>query len=210
MHKNATKCNKTQSKWCINKHGASKIIDTWNSGVDVRSGEIPAFAGDSDTRGCHLPPWRYRHSFDYSSPHRAPGETLCLAVGSSSGDITMSLPSWRCRFGCSCSPSNGGWSRCLPPTQSVSLQSIIYTVVKVLRQCLSGLVGSCCLLANSSWRLWVWSMLIWWLLESGLASVISIFRRDTVLRLCASPLAIPGGWRCKAGLCCLVVLYFTK
>jgi hypothetical protein len=27
MHKNATKCNKTQSKWCINKHGASKIID---------------------------------------------------------------------------------------------------------------------------------------------------------------------------------------
>jgi hypothetical protein len=29
MHKNALKCNKTQSKWCINKHGASKIIDTF-------------------------------------------------------------------------------------------------------------------------------------------------------------------------------------
>jgi hypothetical protein len=29
MHKNATKCNKTQSKWCINKHGASKIIDAF-------------------------------------------------------------------------------------------------------------------------------------------------------------------------------------
>jgi hypothetical protein len=29
MHKNATKCNKTQRKWCINKHGASKIIDTF-------------------------------------------------------------------------------------------------------------------------------------------------------------------------------------
>jgi hypothetical protein len=28
MHKNATKCNKTQSKWCINKHGSSKTIDT--------------------------------------------------------------------------------------------------------------------------------------------------------------------------------------
>jgi hypothetical protein len=28
MHKNATKCYKTQSKWCKNKHGASKIIDT--------------------------------------------------------------------------------------------------------------------------------------------------------------------------------------
>jgi hypothetical protein len=28
MHKNATKCKKTQRKWCINKDGASKIIDT--------------------------------------------------------------------------------------------------------------------------------------------------------------------------------------
>jgi hypothetical protein len=27
MHKNTMKCNKTQSKWCINKHGASKIMD---------------------------------------------------------------------------------------------------------------------------------------------------------------------------------------
>jgi hypothetical protein len=27
MHKNAMKCNKTQSKWYINKHRASKIID---------------------------------------------------------------------------------------------------------------------------------------------------------------------------------------
>jgi hypothetical protein len=31
MHKNATKCNKTQSKWCINKHGALKIIDTFET-----------------------------------------------------------------------------------------------------------------------------------------------------------------------------------
>jgi hypothetical protein len=28
MHKNTTKCNETLSKWCKNKHGASKIIDT--------------------------------------------------------------------------------------------------------------------------------------------------------------------------------------
>jgi hypothetical protein len=28
MHKNTMKRNKTQSKWCINKHGSSKIIDT--------------------------------------------------------------------------------------------------------------------------------------------------------------------------------------
>jgi hypothetical protein len=31
MHKNATMCNKTQSKWCKNKHGASKIIDTFET-----------------------------------------------------------------------------------------------------------------------------------------------------------------------------------
>jgi hypothetical protein len=31
MHKNATKCNKTQSKWCINKHGAPKIIDMFET-----------------------------------------------------------------------------------------------------------------------------------------------------------------------------------
>jgi hypothetical protein len=28
MHKSATKCNETLDKWCKNKHGASKIIDT--------------------------------------------------------------------------------------------------------------------------------------------------------------------------------------
>jgi hypothetical protein len=28
MHKSATKCNETVGKWCKNKHGASKIIDT--------------------------------------------------------------------------------------------------------------------------------------------------------------------------------------
>jgi hypothetical protein len=31
MHKSATKCNKTQGKWCKNKHGASKIIDTFET-----------------------------------------------------------------------------------------------------------------------------------------------------------------------------------
>jgi hypothetical protein len=30
MYKNATKCNKRQNKWCINKNVASKIIDTFD------------------------------------------------------------------------------------------------------------------------------------------------------------------------------------
>jgi hypothetical protein len=31
MYKIAMKCNKTLSKWCKNKHGASKIIDTFET-----------------------------------------------------------------------------------------------------------------------------------------------------------------------------------
>jgi hypothetical protein len=31
MHKSATKCNETTGKWCKNKHGASKIIDTFET-----------------------------------------------------------------------------------------------------------------------------------------------------------------------------------
>jgi hypothetical protein len=31
MHKNATKCNETLSKWCKNKHGASEMIDTFET-----------------------------------------------------------------------------------------------------------------------------------------------------------------------------------
>jgi hypothetical protein len=31
MHKSATKCNKIVGKWWKNKHGASKIIDTFET-----------------------------------------------------------------------------------------------------------------------------------------------------------------------------------
>jgi hypothetical protein len=31
MHKSATKCNEILGKWCKNKHGASKIIDTFET-----------------------------------------------------------------------------------------------------------------------------------------------------------------------------------
>jgi hypothetical protein len=31
MHKSAMKCNETVGKWCKNKHGASKIIDTFET-----------------------------------------------------------------------------------------------------------------------------------------------------------------------------------
>jgi hypothetical protein len=31
MHKSTTKCNETLSKWCKNNHGASKIMDTFET-----------------------------------------------------------------------------------------------------------------------------------------------------------------------------------
>jgi hypothetical protein len=37
MHKSATKCNETLSKWCKNKHGASKIMDTLKTYQPSRS-----------------------------------------------------------------------------------------------------------------------------------------------------------------------------
>jgi hypothetical protein len=46
MHKNTTKCNKTLSKWCKNKHGASKIIDTFETYQDA-AGVISTLSNDS-------------------------------------------------------------------------------------------------------------------------------------------------------------------
>jgi hypothetical protein len=40
MHKNATKYNETLSKWCKNKHGASKIMDTLETYQRVKPNNI--------------------------------------------------------------------------------------------------------------------------------------------------------------------------
>jgi hypothetical protein len=53
MHKNATKCNKTQSKWCINKLGASKIIDTFET-YQCLVTEEPTKFEEANTEEC----WR--------------------------------------------------------------------------------------------------------------------------------------------------------
>jgi hypothetical protein len=52
MHKSATKCNETIGKWCKNKHGASKIIDTFETyhGRDGR-GDGMSSCGDAAGRG---------------------------------------------------------------------------------------------------------------------------------------------------------------
>jgi hypothetical protein len=43
MYKNATKCNETIGKWCKNKHGASKIIDTFET-YHLPTGTIDRFS----------------------------------------------------------------------------------------------------------------------------------------------------------------------
>jgi hypothetical protein len=39
MHKNVRKCNETLNKWCKNKHGASKIMDTFETYHTSAGGE---------------------------------------------------------------------------------------------------------------------------------------------------------------------------
>jgi hypothetical protein len=56
MHKSATKCNKTLSKWCKNKHGASKFMDTFETY------QVTPFLFPSSTLPFHT------HSGDASPP----------------------------------------------------------------------------------------------------------------------------------------------
>jgi hypothetical protein len=48
MHKSATKCNETIGKWCENKHGASKIIDTFETY------QVPILIGSQQTQHIEL------------------------------------------------------------------------------------------------------------------------------------------------------------
>jgi hypothetical protein len=61
MYKNATKCNETIGKWCKNKHGASKIIDTFET---YHQAQVTNFSGNCykgyRTRELTVSKWR-RH-----------------------------------------------------------------------------------------------------------------------------------------------------
>jgi hypothetical protein len=55
MHKNAMKCNETLSKWCKNKHGASKIIDTFETYQQTLLGTQQSVCRVSTHGSCHTP-----------------------------------------------------------------------------------------------------------------------------------------------------------
>jgi hypothetical protein len=59
MYKNATKCNETIGKWCKNKHGASKIIDTFETYQLPPLKEIssPRFGEARKEEGFGIPRW---------------------------------------------------------------------------------------------------------------------------------------------------------
>jgi hypothetical protein len=61
MHKSATKCNETLRKWCKNKHGASKIMDTL---------ETYQHASSRSSSWHEKEPWDHLlYSCQSSSPH---------------------------------------------------------------------------------------------------------------------------------------------
>jgi hypothetical protein len=62
MHKSVTKCKETQGKWCKNKHGASKIIDMFETYQSLTR------EGTSSLR-CR----RQRPGFDRPRPRAAAG-----------------------------------------------------------------------------------------------------------------------------------------
>jgi hypothetical protein len=84
MQKNATKCNETLSKWCKNKHGASKIIDmfeTYHTSKSISS-HGPGEAPDSRTF----------HPDGEKRPSRAPGSLFFPEFGPSSIRRAQAIP----------------------------------------------------------------------------------------------------------------------
>jgi hypothetical protein len=68
VYKSTTKCNETLGKWCKNKHGASKIIDTFETY------QPPIFIGSQQTQHVEL----HKDDFDHvgqltRSKHEAHG-----------------------------------------------------------------------------------------------------------------------------------------
>jgi hypothetical protein len=69
MHKSATKCNETIGKWCKNKHGASKIIDTLET-YHITEGKLTAVLIIPSSWGFPTSPVRHQRFFLAPLPGR--------------------------------------------------------------------------------------------------------------------------------------------
>jgi hypothetical protein len=81
MHKNATKCNETLSKWCKNKHGASKIIDTFETYQQQRM-ETEAKANEAADAAARepLPPPPFMTQQDFAQYMRTADERQRMLI----------------------------------------------------------------------------------------------------------------------------------
>jgi hypothetical protein len=68
MHKSATKCNETIDKWCKNKHGASKIIDTFETYHRPRARGLGALGFPLGAGGGQRGWWRPRVFLGWRPP----------------------------------------------------------------------------------------------------------------------------------------------
>jgi hypothetical protein len=73
MHKNATKCNETLNKWCKNKHGASKIMNT----LETYQCSTAITFGQSEARKCYFFMYHSR-SDDVKNLHEFMSHVNCL------------------------------------------------------------------------------------------------------------------------------------
>jgi hypothetical protein len=120
MHKNATKCNETLNKWCKNKHGASKIMDTLemyqaptgkmcpSSGMRCRTrgrAAVPSAAGHA--AAIELPPRRQVHvrPLDGLTPH--------VQLAGQAHRHVDAVARWTCWPGCAPARTNK-WVKMLP------------------------------------------------------------------------------------------------
>jgi hypothetical protein len=89
MHKSATKCNETVGKWCKNKHGASKIIDTLETYQgSQRAGHSPRTRIISPTLTGHH--WLLEQDCELTQPMYH-----CVLVFSNTASYLTKPLSWR-------------------------------------------------------------------------------------------------------------------
>jgi hypothetical protein len=91
MHKSATKCNETIGKWCKNKHGASKIIDTFETYQShiAKLSESVIKSEMCDSTKCEVESIHFE-SMRENEITRVVNDRICEDI---STNVTMSTPS---------------------------------------------------------------------------------------------------------------------
>jgi hypothetical protein len=93
MYKNSTKCNKTQSKWCLNKHGASKIIDTFET---YHSLGTPGMSFGDHAKMSRFSWRKLVSSLSYLAERLTPMVMTLVGSFTSSRIFFVSLAGWNC------------------------------------------------------------------------------------------------------------------